>query len=124
MKTKIKIVLLLAFIILYTNTKAQPVALQVPQIAGAFIHIFNPNNTRGAIDTTWYTNDHCFAKDAKGNWHAYGIIGHKPTDPWKGETCFFHISSPSLTQAKWTDNGNALTALKGKERVFMGAVYF
>ncbi|MGQ1788179.1 hypothetical protein [Saccharicrinis sp. GN24d3] len=57
------------------------VDVEIPQIVGEWKHIFNPNDTRSAIDTTWYTNDHCFAKGPEGKWHAYGIIGHKPINP-------------------------------------------
>ncbi|RZJ64506.1 MAG: hypothetical protein EOO50_15390 [Flavobacterium sp.] len=90
---------------------------ETPEISGKPIHIYNPNDYKFAEDTTWYTNDHCFAKGPDGSWHAYGIIGHKPIDPWKGETKFFHASSKSLTQTKWADHDYALTALPGKERV-------
>lgn len=114
----------ITYIFQCSQIAAQQPSLEVPQIAGDFIHIFNPNDTRRNIDTTWYTNDHCFTKDEQGVWHAYGIIGHKPIDPWKGETAFFHISSPSLTQTKWKDNGNALTALPGKERVLWAPYIF
>ncbi|MBE7178386.1 MAG: family 43 glycosylhydrolase [Mucilaginibacter polytrichastri] len=96
---------------------AQTAVYETPQISGDFVHIFNPNDSRSAEDTTWYTNDHCFAKAPDGTWHAYGIIGHKPIDPWKGETRLFHASGKSLTKGGWKDNGDALTALPGKERV-------
>lgn len=92
-------------------------AIEVPTIAGSWVHIFNPNDTRSQEDTTWYTNDHCFIKGGDGSWHAYGIIGHKPIDPWKGETRLFHISAKSITQAKWVDHEYALTAKPGVERV-------
>ena len=96
---------------------AQNPNFEKPEIAGPFVHIFNPNDTRSAEDTTWYTNDHCFAKGNDGTWHAYGIIGHHPIDSWTGETRFFHITASSLTQPKWEDHGYAMTAKKGVERV-------
>ncbi|MGV8093050.1 MAG: hypothetical protein AB2L24_14425 [Mangrovibacterium sp.] len=96
---------------------AQDVNFQVPELAGEFIHIFDPNDKHSDEDTTWYTNDHCFIKDKDGTWHAYGIIGHKPIDPWKGETRFFHISARSVTQNKWDEHNYVLTAKPGVERV-------
>lgn len=104
-------------LLLYVSANTQQPAYQVPEISGAFVHIFNPNDTRAAEDTTWYTNDHCFTQGPDGSWHAYGIIGHQPIDPWKGETRLFHISAKSLTQVKWSDHDYALIALPGKERV-------
>jgi len=91
--------------------------LQKPVIAGDFVHIFNPNDTRFEEDTTWYTNDHGFAKDSLGNWHAYGIIGHKPIRPWGGETKFFHVSSDKLKKERWTDHDYALVVKPGAECV-------
>lgn len=89
----------------------------VPTVVGDWKHIFNPNDTRAEIDTTWYTNDHGFGKGPDGKWHAYGIIGHKPIDPWRGENKFFHISSSDLFADNWEDNGYALKAKEGEERV-------
>ncbi len=91
--------------------------IEIPTIVGQWVHVFNPNDTRSHIDTTWYTNDHCFSKGAGGKWHAYGIIGHKPISPWTGETKFFHISADSFNQAKWVDHDYALTTKPGVERV-------
>ncbi len=91
--------------------------LEKPVIAGEWVHVFNPNDTRGDIDTTWYTNDHCFAKGPDGRWHGYGIIGHAPINPWTGETQLFHISSDDFANPKWEDHPYALTAQEGKERV-------
>ena len=88
-----------------------------PTIAGEWKHIFNPNDTRYEEDTTWYTNDHCFAKGPDGKWHAYGIIGHKPINPWVGETKFFHISADQFNQDKWEDHDYALRCKPGVERV-------
>lgn len=91
--------------------------IETPTISGDWKHIFNPNDTRSDIDTTWYTNDHCFAKDSKGKWHAYGIIGHKPISPWTGENKFFHISADVFAQEKWEDHDYALRVKEGVERV-------
>lgn len=91
--------------------------IKKPVINGKYIHIYNPNDTRLEEDSTWYTNDHCFAKGKDGKWHAYGIIGHKPTNPWIGETRFFHASSAKLANQKWEDHPYALEAKKGVERV-------
>lgn len=88
-----------------------------PIISSDWQHIFNPNDSRSEIDTTWYTNDHCFAKGPDGKWHAYGIIGHKPINPWTGETRFFHISAKTFNQKTWEDHDYALEAQKGTERV-------
>ena len=91
--------------------------VEKPVIISEWQHIFNPNDTRSEIDTTWYTNDHCFAKGNDGKWHAYGIIGHKPVNPWTGENKLFHISADSISQLKWEDHDYALTAKEGVERV-------
>lgn len=91
--------------------------VQKPVITGEWQHIFNPNDTRIAEDSTWYTNDHCFAKGPEGKWHAYGIIGHKPINPWTGETKFFHISATAFNQEKWEDHDYALRTKEGVERV-------
>gem|GEM_PF-122804 len=90
---------------------------EVPAIAGEFVHIFDPNESRRTEDTTWYTNDHTFVKGKDGEWHAYGIIGHHPVRPWGGETKFFHITAGSLRQARWEDHGYAMTVKEGVERV-------
>lgn len=108
------ILLLTCLVILTTGVSfAQKTNYQKPEIASEFVHIFNPNDTRSKEDTTWYTNDHCFIKGDDGTWHAYGIIGHHPVDPWKGETRFFHITASSIKQAKWEDHDYALTANPG-----------
>ena len=96
---------------------AKKLVIEVPVVSGEWQHIFNPNDTRSEIDTTWYTNDHCFAKGPDGRWHGYGIIGHKPISPWEGETRFFHISADKFDQLKWNDHDYALTTKEGKERV-------
>ena len=95
-----------------------------PVITGESVHIFNPNDTRSHIDTTWYTNDHCFAKGPDGVWHAYGIIGRAPIDAWTGETNFFHVSSPVLYKQKWEDHEYALVAKEGEERVLWAPFIF
>ena len=91
--------------------------IEIPTITGEWQHIFNPNDTRSEIAPGWYTNDHCFAKGPDRKWHAYGIIGHKPINPWTGENKFFHISADNFTQEKWTDHDYALKAKEGAERV-------
>src|SRR5687767_10702051 len=92
-------------------------AYSVPEIAGEFVHVFNPNDSPERLTeaTDWYTNDHTFVKDNNGQWHAYGIIHHLPIAPWN-EYRFFHISGTSLKQLKWEDNGYALKAKQGVER--------
>ncbi len=120
---KNKVCLTLALITCIAITHGQKKVLpskrkyEIPYINGAFQHIFNPNESRSQEDTTWYTNDHCFVKDNAGTWHAYGIIGHKPIDPWKGENRFFQITAKSITQRKWVDNGDAMKVQEGIERV-------
>ncbi|WP_422351063.1 hypothetical protein [Flagellimonas sp.] len=89
----------------------------VPTVVGEWKHIFNPNDTRSEIDTTWYTNDHGFVKGSDGKWHAYGIIGHAPINPWTGENKLFHISAIDLFSDKWEDHDYALRAKEGVERV-------
>ncbi|MBI9061500.1 MAG: family 43 glycosylhydrolase [Marinilabiliaceae bacterium] len=100
-----------------TQKNEKTEAVQVPEIVGEWQHIYNPNDTRSDIDTTWYTNDHCFAKGPNGDWHAYGIIGHRPINPWTGENKLFHISAKSFTQKKWDDHDYALKVKPGVERV-------
>lgn len=128
MTTKNAIILLLVFSVLSCETSKKsgvepeihqqiPGKPQIPTVASEWKHIFNPNNTRSDIDTTWYTNDHGFIKGADGKWHAYGIIGHKPINPWTGEDKFFHISSDQLFSDQWEDHDYALKAKKGVERV-------
>ncbi|MDN5202236.1 hypothetical protein QQ008_12700 [Fulvivirgaceae bacterium BMA10] len=100
------------------NTTDQPSRiLQIPKVVGEWKHIFNPNDTRSEIDTTWYTNDHCFIFGPDNKWHAYGIIGHKPINPWTGETKFFHISAKDIFSDSWEDHDYALRAKDGVERV-------
>jgi hypothetical protein len=107
----------IAFACKQTKTVNSVIKIEKPTIVGEWKHIFNPNDTRFKEDTTWYTNDYCFAKGPNGEWHAYGIIGHKPINPWKGETKFFHISAKTFDQAKWEDHDYALEAKAGKEKV-------
>ncbi len=101
----------------HANGQAQPTMLEKPVISGQWVHIFNPNDSRSHIDTTWYTNDHCFTLGADGKWHGYGIIGHKPINPWVGETKLFHISGDGFDEPKWDDHDYALTTQEGKEKV-------
>lgn len=119
MKTIIK-TMLIALTIAGCNAKTetnQIAVVQTPTITGEWQHIFNPNDTRSDIDTTWYTNDHCFAKGKDGKWHAYGIIGHKPINPWEGEKKFFHISAGKFDQKKWEDHDYAMVTKPGVEEV-------
>ena len=104
-------------VLITSGVAAQRTVYEKPVIAGGFVHIFNPNDTRAKEDTMWYTNDHCFVKDADGTWHAYGIIGHHPIRPWDGETKFFHITAGALQQQKWEDKGYAMHIQEGRERV-------
>ncbi|MCT4587568.1 MAG: hypothetical protein N4A71_07080 [Carboxylicivirga sp.] len=99
------------------GTQKKSLKVMTPAISGEWQHIFNPNDTRAEIDTTWYTNDHCFAKGPDGKWHAYGIIGHKPINPWTGETKLFHISANYFKQSKWEDHDYALICQPDVERV-------
>lgn len=112
-----KAILTACLLMVFMATGQAQARLEKPTVDGKFIQIFNPNDTRSGEDTTWYTNDHCFIKGPKGIWHAYGIIGHHPVDPWKGETRFFHITANSIRQLKWQDHDYALTARPGVERV-------
>lgn len=98
-------------------SKNKKIVVQTPIIMGEWQHIFNPNDTRLDIDSTWYTNDHCFTLGSDGKWHGYGIIGHAPINPWQGEYRLFHISADSFDQPKWEDNGYAMEVVKGVERV-------
>ncbi len=100
-----------------SNKKKEPAKVLKPVIVGEWQHIFNPNDTRFEEDSTWYTNDHCFARGPDGKWHAYGIIGHKPINPWTGETKLFHISADKFDQQKWEDHDYALRTKPGVERV-------
>lgn len=93
-------------------------ATQAPQISGDWIHIFDPNEVREEFQGDWYCNDHTLVRDANGRWHAYGIIGHRPANPWEGEKHFFHASSPNLLEdGRWEDHGYALSVEPGKEAV-------
>lgn len=112
-----KVILLVYLLLTGIVALPQKPPYETPAIAGPFVHIFNPNDTRSKEDTTWYTNDHCFMKGRDGVWHAYGIIGHHPIRPWGGETKFFHITAAALTQQKWEDHDYALTVKEGVERV-------
>jgi len=91
---------------------------QVPEIAGEFVHIFDPNENPDRLTEAkdWYTNDHTFIKGEDGTWHAYGIIHHLPVKPWD-EYRFFHITAKSIKQAKWEDQGYAMKAKPGVEKV-------
>lgn len=114
-----KKIVFLSFLLVFEVGRAERPSYQVPKICGAFVHIWDPNESDARRKTTdaWYANDHCFIQAEDGSWHAYGIIGHKPIDPWITETNFFHISAQSITQPKWEDHGYALTVKPGVERV-------
>ena len=95
-----------------------PRDIQVPRIAGAWVHIFDPNQARDEHQGDWYCNDHTLVRDANDRWHAYGIIGHRPANPWEGEKHFFHASSPSLLgDSQWEDHGYALSVKPDAESV-------
>jgi hypothetical protein len=95
-----------------------PSAVPTPRVASEWVHAFDPNTARTEHKGEWYCNDHTFVRDSNGVWHAYGIIGYRPAQPWKKEKQFFHATSKSLGDpSAWNDHGNAMTALAGKEAV-------
>ena len=87
-----------------------------PTITSEFQPVFLPNKTRPEREGEWYTNDHCFIQSEDGKWHAYGIIGKKPANPWNGEKNLFHASSDSL-MADWEEHDYALTVDPAIDRV-------
>ena len=115
-----KNLIILIYLFLFTNglVFGQKPNYCIPEIAGEFVHIFNPNDNPDRLSESkdWYTNDHAFIKGDDGTWHAYGIIHHLPVAPWD-ENRLFHISAKSLSQAKWEDHDYALKAKPGVERV-------
>ena len=111
---KITLVSTIVLLVSSMTASGQKPALEIPEISGPFVHIFDPNDTREGGN--WYTNDHTFIKAKDGTWHAFGIIHHLPVSPWN-ETRFFHITAKSIKQSKWEDHGYALTAKPGVERV-------
>lgn len=98
--------------------------LHVPRIAGHWLHIFNPNDKHKKPEGAWYTNDHSIVKTRDGRWHAYGIIGHRPANPWKGEDKLFHASADKLTDLNWKEHDYALVANKTYERVLWAPYVF
>lgn len=94
------------------------VEILTPEIAGEWLHVFNPNDAREEHKGKWYCNDHSIVQDANGHWHAYGIIGFRPAKPWDEEKRFFHASSPSLLEGgQWKDHGYVFSVKPGKEAV-------
>jgi hypothetical protein len=79
-----------------------------PEIAGDWIHLYDPNLTRTEHQGDWYTNDHCFIQDQQNNWHAFGITGWRPPDCWANEQQIFHCSGSNPLTPGWTEHDYAL----------------
>lgn len=97
--------------------------LMKPVAVGEWNHIFDPNVKHTEPKGAWYTNDHTFVQTKDGRWHAYGIIGKRPANPWKGETNLFHASADKLT-GPWREHDYALTANQVYERVLWAPYVF
>ena len=58
--------LVIQAVLILGSGEARAQVIEVPEIAGPFVHIFDPNDTRSDSAGIWYTNDHCFTKAADG----------------------------------------------------------
>ena len=97
-------------------------AVKVPRIAGDYVHVYKPEGDifpgpnaaeliADQLYEDWVPNDHCFAQDKSGRWHAFGIT-HPLTDlanVHAGEHLLFHAIAPpgtlkeALTEGSWND---------------------
>ncbi|GMA15324.1 glycosyl hydrolase family 32 (plasmid) [Deinococcus metallilatus] len=80
-----------------------PAGVAAPRIASPFVHLYDPNLARPGDDRNWYTNDHTVFRGQDGLWHATGICGVRPADPFAGEQVFFHARGASLEQGGWEE---------------------
>jgi beta-fructofuranosidase len=96
--------------------------LSIPKIAGDYVNVYQPTGdvfpgpnaaelVAGRFYEDWVPNDHCFARDESGRWHAFGIT-HPLTDPSNvhaGEHLLFHATAPpgalkeALKEGSWKD---------------------
>lgn len=72
--------------------------------AGGFQNIYDPSVGES---TSWYINDHTFARGPDGTWHLFGITHPNPADPLD-EHVFAHATAPGL-YGPWTKQPFALT---------------
>lgn len=108
----------LQFVVLASGCENGPPPFWTPKITCDWIHIFDPNKSRHEFKGDWYCNDHTLVQDGDGRWHAYGIIGHRPANPWDGEKQLFHASAATLLDpSSWEDHGYAMSAAPGVEAV-------
>lgn len=82
----------------------------VPHIASPFVHLYDPGTSRGQAGQHWYTNDHAVFRGTDGLWHATGICGVRPAEPFTGEQVFFHARGESLAVGGWQECPPSLTA--------------
>jgi len=102
--------------------------IKIPKIQGEYIHIYKPAGDTfagpdeaglkaGKFYDEWVPNDHCFARDDRGRWHAFGIT-HPRTDVnnvHAGENQSFHAIAPVgsfrdvLRAETWKDLPKVLT---------------
>lgn len=103
-------------------TKENRSAIKVPRIKGEYINVYKPAGdvfhgpsvrqlVAGKYYEEWVPNDHCFAQDQTGRWHAFGIT-HPRTDlrhVHAGEYQSFHAIAPegalknTLKEVCWKD---------------------
>ncbi len=107
--------------------KPQPAAgdgktVSTPRIAGDYVNVYNPGGDvfpgpdaadliAGKYYKNWVPNDHCFACDASGRWHAFGITHPltKVEAVHAGEYQSFHALAPpgtlkeALKAESWKD---------------------
>ena len=107
--------------------KASPIS--APKIAGEYVNVYQPAGDvfpgpdaagliTGRFYEEWIANDHCFVRDKKGIWHAFGITGPQPPPHLvhAGTYQSFHAKAPRgklldvLKEGSWTDLPKVLPA--------------
>jgi len=96
---------------------------RVPRIAGEWVRLFHPAEGVHGRPAPGYTNDHTLVRDEAGRWHAFGIVGWLPVDPWGVERQFFHVVGDSPLHAGWTERPYALTADRARGERYLWAPY-
>ncbi|MEM9080364.1 MAG: family 43 glycosylhydrolase [Verrucomicrobiota bacterium] len=101
--------------------------VRIPRIDGEYVHVYRPKGdvfpgpdaaelVTGRFYEEWVPNDHTFARDRSGRWHAFGIT-HPLTHVdhiHAGEHLLFHAVAPegslvnSLTEGSWEDLAKVL----------------
>ena len=90
----------------------------VPEVDGAFVHVYDPSGTTGNARS--YNNDHTVVFGLDGLFHKIGIL-NIAGGPHSEEKQLDHITSPDLMKNGWQSHRHALIADEERGEVALWA---